>query len=52
MRYEDEQDPKQPRPVSIRRKHESTLEAEEHGLRKVGPDGKHGGRYHHMHVRC
>ncbi len=53
MRDEDEEHPKKPRPVLIGRKGESAAEAQEHGPREVGPDGKKlDSRYHHMHVRC
>jgi hypothetical protein len=52
MRDEYEQNPKKPHHVSIGRKNESGLEAQEHGPHKVDPDGKGPGRYHHMHVRC
>jgi hypothetical protein len=53
MRDEDEEDPKKPRPVSIGRKGENAVEAQEHGPSEVDPDANtHGDRYHHMHVRC
>lgn len=53
MRNEHEDIPKQPRPVSIGRKGENAVEAQEHGPSEVGPDGrKLDSRHHHMHVRC
>jgi hypothetical protein len=50
MRYEDEQDPKKPQPVSARCKGDNPLESQEYRPRKVGPDDR---RDHHRHVhRC
>ncbi|HWO21836.1 MAG TPA: hypothetical protein VNO30_23865 [Kofleriaceae bacterium] len=52
MHDEDDQDSKKPHPVSIWRKSESDLEADEHGPKKVDPDGKGNDLHSHMHVRC
>ena len=53
MRYEDEGDPKSPRPVGTRHKGENPPECEEHGPCEVDPDDRsQDGRYHHFHVRC
>ena len=50
MRYDDEEDPKKPQPVSRRAKGENPSEAQEHHLHKVGPDDRLD---HHRHVhRC
>ena len=50
MRYDDEEDFKKPQPISRRTKGENPAEAEEHHLRKVGPDDRLD-RHHHVH-RC
>jgi len=54
MRYDDQEDPKKPQPVATFRKGDNQLEAQEHGLRKVGPlGGKDDRRDNHRHVhRC
>ena len=53
MRYDDEEDPKKPRPVTAFRKGDNRLEAQEHGPREVGPRGrKDDRRDDHRHVRC
>ena len=50
---EDEEDPKKPHPISVGRKGENAVEAEEHGLSEVNPDdAEHDDRYQHVHVRC
>jgi hypothetical protein len=51
MRYDDEQDPKKPHPVTVFRKGDNTRESQEHGPRNVGPHGrKDDRRDHHRHV--
>ena len=51
MRHDDQEDPKKPRPVTAFRKGENPREAQEHGLRKVGPHGrKDDRRDYHRHV--
>lgn len=55
MRYDDEDDPKKPRPVRSMRKGDNALEAQEYEPRSVGPHGwkDDRGRDHHRHVhRC
>ena len=50
---DDEEDPKKPHPVSLRRKGNNAPESQEHGPSEVGPDDReHDHRYHHMHVSC
>ena len=53
MRYDDEEDPKKPRPVRRLGKGDNALESQEHepyNPHKV--PGKDDGRDHHRHVRC
>lgn len=51
MRYHDEDDPKKPRPVSIRRKGDNAFEAQEYAPREVSPLRKDGDIDRHRHVR-
>lgn len=52
MRYHDEEDPKQPRPLGGDRKGLHAWESEEAGdWRKVGPARKDHDRDRHRHVR-
>jgi hypothetical protein len=51
MRYDDEEDPKKPQPITAFRKGDNTAEAQEHGPRSVGPHGrKDDRRDYHRHV--
>jgi hypothetical protein len=50
MRYEDEEDPKKPRPVSRSRKGDGVLESQEYGPREVNPS-KDDDYDRHRHVR-